>query len=150
MYELWGRANSMEELISFLQESNVDVCHFELTPLGRNSYLQNPCKCPDSSFKIEVDTFNKTLTKEQKLEKIHVTWCILPFSSYLIAIIISMLQQVLSVDELNFKGRVNLSQPQHTFNLFEFYRYDTVTPDEKPLQVYFGRWVRKAHYLFAL
>jgi hypothetical protein len=25
-----------------------------------------------------------------------------------------------------------------------------VTPDEKPLQVYFGRWVRKAHYLFAL
>ncbi|ELU09035.1 hypothetical protein CAPTEDRAFT_4285 [Capitella teleta] len=98
IYELWGKASCVDDLLLKLKSSNIN----------------NPCSSSDTSFKIDVECFNRTQTMEQKIERI----------------------------QLKFNGRVNLSKPQHKFSLLEFYEYDSVNPKEAPQQVYFGRWVR--------
>ena len=58
----------------------------------------------------------------------------------------SLIFQSLPEDIFNFKGKVNLKNPDNTFGLLEYYGACGTQPSQKPYQIYFGRWVK--HYLF--
>ncbi|GFO28406.1 tRNA (guanine(10)-n2)-methyltransferase homolog [Plakobranchus ocellatus] len=73
-----------------------------------------------SSFRIVVETFNKKLSTSDKIKRIE------------------QLTEPGSV----FCGQINLSQPDNSFHLLEFYHFEgTSQPANKPSKVYFGRWV---------
>ncbi|XP_034965145.2 tRNA (guanine(10)-N2)-methyltransferase homolog isoform X2 [Zootoca vivipara] len=69
------------------------------------------------TYKIQVHTFNKTLTQEEKIQKID------------------------SLEFLPFEGKVNLKKPNHIFWLLEDYGTDPNNIPEQPLDLYFGRWI---------
>ncbi|MEE6475606.1 hypothetical protein FKM82_010813 [Ascaphus truei] len=75
-------------------------------------YLQ-----PNSTYKINIHTFNKTLTQKEKIKRID------------------------DLEFLPFKGKVNLQNAQHIFYILEDYGPDPNNPPEAPLQIYFGRWI---------
>ena len=75
----------------------------------------------DSTYKIKIHTFNKTLTQEEK-----VRW----------------------IDALQFlssEGKVNLKKPQHIFSILEDYGLDPNHIPENPHNIYFGRWIADEH-----
>ncbi|KTF71839.1 hypothetical protein cypCar_00034499 [Cyprinus carpio] len=75
-------------------------------------YLQQ-----NSTYKINVYTFNKTLVFKDSIEKID------------------------ALDFLPFKGTVNLKAPEHIFCLLEDYGSDPYEIPEEPFHMYFGRWI---------
>ncbi|KAH0622284.1 hypothetical protein JD844_024452 [Phrynosoma platyrhinos] len=102
VFELWGHGKSTEELYSSLKNYPVD----NMAP-----YLQ-----PNFTYKIKVHAFNKTLTQEEKIQKID------------------------SLEFLPFEGKVNLKKPDNTFWLLEDYGMDPNNIPKQPIDVYFGRW----------
>ncbi|XP_071957477.1 tRNA (guanine(10)-N(2))-methyltransferase homolog isoform X2 [Antedon mediterranea] len=83
-------------------------------PKERSSFFSGE----DQSFCLRVHTFGKTLTGEKKL---------------------SIIQDV--VKHLNFKGPVNLTNPDNMFFLYEDYGINPNTAPDEPYSVYFGRWI---------
>ncbi|KAI2543734.1 TRMT11 isoform 8, partial [Pan troglodytes] len=83
IFELWGHGQSPEELYSSLKNYPVE----KMVP-----FLHS-----DSTYKIKIHTFNKTLTQEEKIKRID------------------------ALEFLPFEGKVNLKKPQHVFSVLEDY-----------------------------
>ncbi|XP_009983619.1 PREDICTED: tRNA (guanine(10)-N2)-methyltransferase homolog, partial [Tauraco erythrolophus] len=103
IFELWGHGRSAEELYGSLKNYPMD----KMLP-----YLQS-----DSTYKVHIHTFNKTLTQAQKIKKID------------------------ALEFLPFKGKVNLKNPEHIFWILEDYGMDPNNVPEEPFHLYFGRWI---------
>uniref|UniRef100_UPI00358F6BA9 tRNA (guanine(10)-N2)-methyltransferase homolog isoform X1 n=2 Tax=Myxine glutinosa TaxID=7769 RepID=UPI00358F6BA9 len=102
-YEIWGTGRTLDELVTSLRTY----------PKHRMSPF---CKA-DSTFKISVHSFNKTLPQADRLNKIE------------------------ALSFLPWDGKVNLSAPDHTFCLLENYAGDVNNIPNDPCQVFFGRWL---------
>ncbi|XP_021248746.1 tRNA (guanine(10)-N2)-methyltransferase homolog isoform X1 [Numida meleagris] len=103
IFELWGHGRSEGELYASLKNYPMD----KMLP-----YLQ-----PDSTYKVHIHTYNKTLTQAQKIKKID------------------------ALEFLPFNGRVNLKNPEHIFWILEDYGMDPNNVPEEPFDLYFGRWI---------
>ncbi|XP_047615143.1 tRNA (guanine(10)-N2)-methyltransferase homolog isoform X3 [Phacochoerus africanus] len=103
IFELWGHGKSPEELYSSLKNYPVE----KMVP-----FLHS-----DSTYKIKILTFNKTLTQEEKVKRID------------------------ALEFLPFEGKVNLKKPQHIFSILEDYGLDPNCIPENPHNIYFGRWI---------
>ncbi|XP_032014363.1 tRNA (guanine(10)-N2)-methyltransferase homolog [Hylobates moloch] len=103
IFELWGHGQSPEELYSSLKNYPVE----KMVP-----FLHS-----DSTYKIKIHTFNKTLTQEEKIKRID------------------------ALEFLPFEGKVNLKKPQHVFSVLEDYGLDPNCIPENPHNIYFGRWI---------
>ncbi|NXS49092.1 TRM11 methyltransferase, partial [Balaeniceps rex] len=103
VFELWGHGRSAGELYASLKNYPMD----KMLP-----YLQS-----DSTYKVHIHTFNKTLTQAQKIKKID------------------------ALEFLPFKGKVNLKNPEHIFWILEDYGMDPNNVPEEPFHLYFGRWI---------
>ncbi|KFO62370.1 tRNA (guanine(10)-N2)-methyltransferase [Corvus brachyrhynchos] len=103
IFELWGHGRSSGELYASLKNYPAD----KMLP-----YLQS-----DSTYKIHIHTFNKTLTQAQKIKKID------------------------ALEFLPFKGKVNLKNPEHIFWILEDYGMNPNDVPEEPIHLYFGRWI---------
>ncbi|XP_022359607.1 tRNA (guanine(10)-N2)-methyltransferase homolog isoform X4 [Enhydra lutris kenyoni] len=103
IFELWGHGKSPEELYSSLKNYPVE----KMVP-----FLHS-----DSTYKIKIHTFNKTLTQEEKVKRID------------------------ALEFLPFEGKVNLKKPQHIFSVLEDYGLDPNCIPENPHNIYFGRWI---------
>ena len=71
----------------------------------------------DASFKLHMESFNKKVNGEEKLEKFE------------------------SLSYIPFLGPVSLSSPHVVFGYFEFYGFDPNNPPEQPVKYMFGRIV---------
>uniref|UniRef100_A0A672H8B4 tRNA (guanine(10)-N(2))-methyltransferase TRMT11 n=1 Tax=Salarias fasciatus TaxID=181472 RepID=A0A672H8B4_SALFA len=71
----------------------------------------------DSTYRINVYTFNKTLLFEDRIKRID------------------------ALEYLPFEGTVSLKSPQHIFCLLEDYGTDPNNIPEHPEYIYFGRWI---------
>ncbi|XP_030758341.1 tRNA (guanine(10)-N2)-methyltransferase homolog [Sitophilus oryzae] len=100
--ELWGHEPSLEKLHNTL--------HAKAEMLA--SYFP-----PNKSFKIEVETFCRHFTLQEKVEKIE-TFSYLPL-----------------------QGEVNLKSPDIRLYYIEYYGTKALEPPELPYDVFFGRWV---------
>ncbi|XP_032263817.1 tRNA (guanine(10)-N(2))-methyltransferase TRMT11 isoform X3 [Halichoerus grypus] len=103
IFELWGHGKSPEELYNSLRNYPVE----KMVP-----FLHS-----DSTYKIKIHTFNKTLTQEEKVKRID------------------------ALEFLPFEGKVNLKKPQHIFSVLEDYGLDPNCIPENPHNIYFGRWI---------
>ncbi|KFQ65790.1 tRNA (guanine(10)-N2)-methyltransferase, partial [Phaethon lepturus] len=103
IFELWGHGRSAGELYASLKKYPMD----KMLP-----YLES-----DSTYKVHIHTFNKTLTQAQKIKKID------------------------ALEFLPFKGKVNLKNPEHIFWILEDYGMDPNNVPEEPCHLYFGRWI---------
>ncbi|XP_029338540.1 tRNA (guanine(10)-N2)-methyltransferase homolog isoform X3 [Mus caroli] len=103
IFELWGHGKSPEELYSSLKSYPME----KMVP-----YLHS-----DSTYKIKIHTFNKTLTQEEKVKRID------------------------ALEFLPFQGKVNLKKPQHVFSILEDYGLDPNCIPKDPHNIYFGRWI---------
>uniref|UniRef100_A0A6I8ND68 tRNA (guanine(10)-N(2))-methyltransferase TRMT11 n=1 Tax=Ornithorhynchus anatinus TaxID=9258 RepID=A0A6I8ND68_ORNAN len=103
IFELWGHGKSPEELHNSLKNYPVE----KMAP-----FLHS-----DSTYKINIHTFNKTLSQEEKVKRID------------------------ELEFLPFEGKVNLKKPQHVFCILEDYGLDPNTAPERPFNIYFGRWI---------
>ncbi|XP_016152909.1 PREDICTED: tRNA (guanine(10)-N2)-methyltransferase homolog isoform X2 [Ficedula albicollis] len=103
IFELWGHGGSAGELYASLKNYPTD----KMLP-----YLQS-----DSTYKVHIHTFNKTLTQAQKIKKID------------------------ALEFLPFKGKVNLKNPEHIFWILEDYGMNPNDVPEEPIHLYFGRWI---------
>uniref|UniRef100_A0A8C6G664 tRNA (guanine(10)-N(2))-methyltransferase TRMT11 n=1 Tax=Mus spicilegus TaxID=10103 RepID=A0A8C6G664_MUSSI len=103
IFELWGHGKSPEELYTSLKSYPVE----KMVP-----YLHS-----DSTYKIKIHTFNKTLTQEEKVKRID------------------------ALEFLPFQGKVNLKKPQHVFSILEDYGLDPNSIPKDPHNIYFGRWI---------
>ncbi|XP_014661931.1 PREDICTED: tRNA (guanine(10)-N2)-methyltransferase homolog isoform X4 [Priapulus caudatus] len=73
---------------------------------------------PDGTFRVKVDAFGKKLQDPDRQDRLDKILGILPF-----------------------EGKVKLNNPDQSFHLLELYgQAGSKTPD-KPLRVYFGRWL---------
>uniref|UniRef100_A0A8C2C2E3 tRNA (guanine(10)-N(2))-methyltransferase n=1 Tax=Cyprinus carpio TaxID=7962 RepID=A0A8C2C2E3_CYPCA len=102
-FELWGHGTTTDELRMSLLEYPAE----NMAP-----YLQQ-----NSTYKINVYTFNKTLVFKDRIKKID------------------------ALDFLPFKGTVNLKDPEHIFCLLEDYGSNPNDIPEEPFHIYFGRWI---------
>ncbi|XP_062320665.1 tRNA (guanine(10)-N2)-methyltransferase homolog isoform X1 [Osmerus eperlanus] len=102
-FELWGHGKTQSELkTSLLQYPTEDMSPF----LQKNS-----------TYKINVYTFNKTLEFQDRIKKID------------------------ALEYLPFQGSVSLKNPQQIFCLLEDYGTDPNNIPEEPFHIYFGRWI---------
>ncbi|XP_029509406.1 tRNA (guanine(10)-N2)-methyltransferase homolog isoform X2 [Oncorhynchus nerka] len=102
-FELWGHGRTHSELRNSLLKYPTE---------NMSPFLQK-----DSTYKINVYTFNKTLEFEDRIKKID------------------------AMEYLTFEGRVNLRNPKHIFCLLEDYGTDPNDIPDEPLYIYFGRWI---------
>ncbi|XP_042860219.1 tRNA (guanine(10)-N2)-methyltransferase homolog isoform X1 [Penaeus japonicus] len=102
-YEIWGQGETEEEL-------HASVKKFPL------EFIQ-PHVTQDKTFKVRVETFNKTLKNAEKLKKIE------------------------SFSYLPFEGNVNLRNADTCLHLIEYYGLHPNVVPEKPYKIFFGRWV---------
>ncbi|CAM5132645.1 unnamed protein product [Natator depressus] len=103
IFELWGQGKSAEELFTSLKSYPME----KMVP-----YLQS-----NSTYKIHIHAFNKTLIQEEKIKRID------------------------ALEFLPFEGKVNLKNPEHIFWILEDYGMDPNNIPEEPLDLYFGRWI---------
>ncbi|XP_046396583.1 tRNA (guanine(10)-N2)-methyltransferase homolog [Ischnura elegans] len=101
--ELWARAKTRdglhEEMKAFPSERT-------------SSYFS-----ADKSFRVTVETFCKTISQKEKVEKIE------------------------EFSYLPIEGPVNLSDPDVILHLIEYYGMEPNNIPEKPYDLFFGRWV---------
>ncbi|XDV40658.1 hypothetical protein PO909_009699 [Leuciscus waleckii] len=102
-FELWGHGRTTDELKRSLLAYPAE----SMAP-----YLQQ-----NSTYKINVYTFNKTLEFKDRISKID------------------------ALDFLPFEGKVNLKDPDHIFCLLEDYGSDPNDIPDDPFHLYFGRWI---------
>lgn len=103
IYELWGHKNSPEQLIAKLK----GIPKEDLAPYAANNY----------SFRIRVDTFGKSITKEQKLNKID------------------------DLQFLPFNGSIKMNDPTYSFHWIEYYGNDPNNIPACPYDAFFGKWI---------
>ncbi|KAJ8411468.1 hypothetical protein AAFF_G00162760 [Aldrovandia affinis] len=103
VFELWGHGRTHPELQSSLEKYPAE----DMAP-----FLQQ-----DSTYKINVYTFNKTLEFKDRIQKID------------------------DMEYLPFQGKVDLKNPHHIFCLLEDYGTDPNNIPDEPFYVYFGRWI---------
>ncbi|XP_048882801.1 tRNA (guanine(10)-N2)-methyltransferase homolog [Brienomyrus brachyistius] len=103
VFELWGHGRTPSELQASLQKYPTD----DMAP-----FIQK-----ESTYKINVYTFNKTLVFKDRIKKID------------------------ALEFLPFQGKVNLKNPEHIFCLLEDYGSDPNNIPDEPFYVYFGRWI---------
>ncbi|XP_014348366.1 tRNA (guanine(10)-N2)-methyltransferase homolog isoform X2 [Latimeria chalumnae] len=103
IFELWGQGGTHKEL------------HSSLKAYPKEKML--PFLQLDSTYKINVYTFNKTLKHQERIARID------------------------ALEFLPFQGKVNLKSPEHVFWLLEDYGNDPNSVPEEPYSVYFGRWI---------
>ncbi|XP_006626081.1 tRNA (guanine(10)-N2)-methyltransferase homolog isoform X1 [Lepisosteus oculatus] len=103
VFELWGHGRTHQELQLSLKNYPTE----NMVP-----YLKS-----DSTYKINVYTFNKTVLHQERIQKID------------------------TLEFLPFSGKVNLKNPDHVFCLLENYGSDPNRIPEDPFYVYFGRWI---------
>ncbi|KAM9852732.1 tRNA (guanine(10)-N(2))-methyltransferase TRMT11 [Aulostomus maculatus] len=102
-FELWGYGKTHSELKTSL--------------LRYPSENMAPFMHKDSTYKINVYTFNKTLKIAERIKRID------------------------ALEYLPFEGVVNLNSPQHVFSLIEDYGTNPNNIPEHPDNIYFGRWI---------
>uniref|UniRef100_A0A673CNY8 tRNA (guanine(10)-N(2))-methyltransferase TRMT11 n=1 Tax=Sphaeramia orbicularis TaxID=375764 RepID=A0A673CNY8_9TELE len=102
-FELWGHGQTHSELRTSLLNYPME----NMTPFMRK----------DSTYRINVYTFNKTLEFADRIKRID------------------------ALDYLPFEGTVSLKSPQHVFCLLEDYGTDPNNIPEHPDYIYFGRWI---------
>ncbi|XP_075868777.1 tRNA (guanine(10)-N(2))-methyltransferase TRMT11 isoform X2 [Nelusetta ayraudi] len=102
-FELWGQGRTHSELKTSL--------------LNYPSEKMSPFLQKDSTYRINVYTFNKTLEFADRIQRID------------------------TMEYLPFEGTVSLKNPQHIFCLLEDYGTDPNDIPEQPNHVYFGRWI---------
>uniref|UniRef100_A0A1A8QZ50 tRNA (guanine(10)-N(2))-methyltransferase TRMT11 n=1 Tax=Nothobranchius rachovii TaxID=451742 RepID=A0A1A8QZ50_9TELE len=102
-FELWGRGRTHSELRTSL---------LNYSPEKMSPYVHK-----ESTYRINVYTFNKTLLFADRIKKID------------------------ALEYLPFEGTVSLKSPQHIFCLLEEYGTDPNNIPEHPNYVYFGRWI---------
>uniref|UniRef100_A0A7N6A6Z0 tRNA (guanine(10)-N(2))-methyltransferase TRMT11 n=1 Tax=Anabas testudineus TaxID=64144 RepID=A0A7N6A6Z0_ANATE len=102
-FELWGHGRTHSELRTSL--------------LNYPSENMSPFMHKDSTYRINVYTFNKTLQFAERIKRID------------------------AMEYLQFEGTVNLKNPQHIFCLLEDYGTDPNNIPEHPDYIYFGRWI---------
>ncbi|XP_056448390.1 tRNA (guanine(10)-N2)-methyltransferase homolog [Gadus chalcogrammus] len=102
-FELWGHGKTH--------------CELKTSLLKYPKENMSPYTQKDSTYRINVYTFNKTLEFKDRIERIDALYY------------------------LSFDGTVNLKTPQHTFCLLEDYGTDPNNIPDQPLYVYFGRWI---------
>lgn len=121
--ELWSRAKSIDQLHINLRKSlqnttskwifeNVE-CAEHICP----KELIDVCCSPNSSFKIEVETFCKHFSIQEKLDKIE------------------------EFTYLPLKGSVKLKNPDITLSYLEFYGVNPNNVPEQPYDLFFGKWI---------
>ncbi|CAH2249702.1 tRNA (guanine(10)-N2)-methyltransferase homolog [Pelobates cultripes] len=103
LFELWAHGKSLEELKESLERHPLE---------SMVNYLQS-----NSTYKINIHTFNKTLSQKEKLSKID------------------------ALEFVPFKGKVNLQNAEHIFYLLEDYGPEPNNTRLEPLQIFFGRWI---------
>ncbi|XP_061574243.1 tRNA (guanine(10)-N2)-methyltransferase homolog isoform X2 [Cololabis saira] len=103
VFELWGHGRTHSDLRSSLMNY----------PREEMSLFMSR----DSTYKIDVYTFNKTLLFSDRIKRID------------------------AMDYLPFEGAVSLKNPQHIFTLIEDYGTDPNNIPEDPNYIYFGRWI---------
>ncbi|XP_017781045.1 PREDICTED: tRNA (guanine(10)-N2)-methyltransferase homolog [Nicrophorus vespilloides] len=101
--ELWGHSNSVDGLHEMMKKFP--------------EHLMEPHLDEDKSFKIEVETFCKHFTQQEKVDKIEV------------------------FEYLPYKGPVKLKDPDTCLQYIEYYGVDPNAPPESPYRVFFGRWI---------
>ncbi|TDH12111.1 hypothetical protein EPR50_G00067760 [Perca flavescens] len=102
-FELWGHGKTHSELRTSL--------------LNYPSENMSPFMQKDSTYRINVYTFNKTLEFADRIKRID------------------------AMEFLPFEGAVSLKSPQHCFCLLEDYGTDPNDIPEHPNYIYFGRWI---------
>ncbi|XP_018612480.1 tRNA (guanine(10)-N(2))-methyltransferase TRMT11 [Scleropages formosus] len=102
-FELWGQGRTHNELQSSLRKYPLE----KMAPFTQR----------ESTYKINVYTFNKTLVFQERIKKID------------------------TLEFLPFQGKVSLKNPDHIFFLLEDYGSDPNNIPDEPLHVYFGRWI---------
>ncbi|XP_037533038.1 tRNA (guanine(10)-N2)-methyltransferase homolog [Nematolebias whitei] len=102
-FELWGHGNTHSELKTSL--------------LNYPSEKMKPYMHKESTYKINIYSFNKSLAFEDRIKKIN------------------------ALAYLPFEGTVNLTNPQHIFCLLEDYGTDPNNIPQHPNYIYFGRWI---------
>ncbi|XP_033836816.1 tRNA (guanine(10)-N2)-methyltransferase homolog [Periophthalmus magnuspinnatus] len=102
-FELWGHGRTHSELKTSLLNYPVEK--------------MRPFMQQESTYRINVYTFNKTLEFAERIKRID------------------------DMEYLPFEGTVSLKNPQHIFSLLEDYGTDPNNIPEVPNYVYFGRWI---------
>ncbi|XP_037128839.1 tRNA (guanine(10)-N2)-methyltransferase homolog isoform X1 [Syngnathus acus] len=102
-FELWGHGRNHNELRTSLLSYPVE----KMLPFLRK----------DSTYRINVYTFNKSLDFTERVKRID------------------------AMDYLPFEGLVSLKNPQHVFCLLEDYGTDPNNIPQHPYYIYFGRWI---------
>lgn len=102
-FELWGHGRTHSELKNSLLNYPIEN--------------MRPFMHRDSTYRINVYTFNKTLEFADRIKRID------------------------AMEFLPFEGTVSLKSPQHVFCLLEDYGTDPNNIPEDPNYVYFGRWI---------
>ena len=100
-FELWAYSKDPNNFVSQLKSS--PFIHEE--------------KFANSSFKIQVESFNKKLQNDVKIGKIE------------------------QLNFLPFNGPIVMKNPEFTFGLFEFYGFNRQQSSEKPEKMFFGRFL---------
>lgn len=99
LYELWTDSNNFEQFYYDLRRCpNID------SPQYRTS-----------SFRIQVESYNKKLSTETKVDRIE------------------------SISFLPFEGKIDLKDPNNSFHLFEYYGTDPNNIPSEPFQILFAR-----------
>ena len=104
--ELWAAADTEQELHDRLRQRLRDRPETMLPHFG-----------PDTSFKVNVDCFNRTLSHAAKVERVE------------------------SFDYLPLEGPVRLRRPDLRLDAVEYYGLDPNRVPARPLRLYFGRWL---------
>lgn len=129
MLELWGQGQTYEELHEAVRSVPASVTH--------------PHFVIDKSFRVYVETFCKTISHEEKVDKIEVKINLL--LSRLLLFVTFVWQ---SFSYLPVEGPVSLTNPDVKLYLLEYYGLDPNNIPEEPYQMFFGRWV--SHNITAL
>ncbi|CAH2040165.1 unnamed protein product, partial [Iphiclides podalirius] len=126
--ELWSHAKSQIKLHENLKKAIKNSERTWIVPHDSDdngnhlshicpSELIKACSSSDKSFKVEVETFCKHFSMQEKVDKIE-TFSYLPL-----------------------EGPVKLKNPDIILSYFEFYGVDPNNVPEKPYDVFFGRWI---------
>ncbi|KAK7091203.1 tRNA (guanine(10)-N2)-methyltransferase homolog [Littorina saxatilis] len=73
----------------------------------------------DSTFRFQIEGFNKRLPQASKVDRIEALLQCLP----------------------KFQGKINLKAPDHSFHLLEYYGHEGSKSPDQPYWLYFGRWI---------
>ncbi|XP_059054562.1 tRNA (guanine(10)-N2)-methyltransferase homolog [Achroia grisella] len=125
--ELWGRAKTESQLHENLRSAMKNDTGQWIVNERHNTEISDEYICPseliqsccsaDKSFKVEIETFCKHFSMQEKVNKIE-TFSYLPL-----------------------EGTVKLKNPDVTLAYLEFYGVDPNNVPDKPYDLFFGKWV---------